>query len=134
METLKNTYFRDFQTRDTNRTIFNILNTDENIIAEIDMDDVEYKDSAGNSFARICFIEIELKDFIDNKYFIDSIVEDLKREYGDTMIRYWPYGKVTTGKAITDLLKDTNIKIYFTDGYLKCNAINQIENYIMMKK
>jgi adenylate cyclase class IV len=135
-KTLENIKLKDFQTRKTTRTVFNVTNKDEIIIAELDIDDVTYVNSDNQILARAYFVEIEIKNkFKDGDYFIGTIVDDLRREYGDIELKNWPYGKVSLGKEIEKMCSENKIgKFISKDHSLKCEAIDRIEKSINDKE
>ncbi len=135
-KTLENIKLKDFQTRKTTRTVFNVTNKDEIIVAELDIDDIKYVHSNNQILASAYFIEIEIKnEFRESDYFIGVIVDDLRREYGNAELKNWPYGKVSLGKEIEKMHSEDNIEKFISDNnYLKCEAIDRIEKRIKGKE
>jgi len=117
------------QERTTRRTVRDIIRHDRPTstpIAELGVDSVTF---LGEPKVRIFEIEIEAKRDRSLKR-IQKIALTLQSTYSG-FLREWPYGKLTTGLAIRNLLNSGVLQSYLEHDRLEAGAFPLIERSIM---
>lgn len=120
------------QERETERVVKNVVHKigdNRHVVAEMAIDMVKYLFSDIGSIVRIYEIEIEKKG--DGSPFIMMELADELMGNFESEIRKWNYGKLATGNAIKQLLKEfTQPDIVDDEGNLGLKAFDLIENYL----